>query len=418
MNYPKPKLVSFRNEIKEIKNTSYITHSLYFHPAKFIPQIVRFCLNKYCIRKGTILDPFAGSGTAGLESSILDYNSILLDINPLLDFFYPIKIPEFTSNQLIKYKIEAIKIGKTLFENNNKKINRLLKLDQKLQYWYPKYLYDYFENIWQKYHSHKKNNLIPYKIVALALFKVSKKYSFAEHSMPKLFISKRKRKFIDELDKKSIFEKIKQEYKIEIEKITKLVNNVLTKYKLTGKITYYSGVDSYSFDYKKLPKYDCIITSPPYLQAQEYIRTFKLEMLWLGYSTNKINSFSTNEIPFRKPEGLIEGNYINKIRSKLDDKHLISLFDSYFWFTVKALEKASKKLKKGGKICILIGNPKMEGLEIEIWKVIYEYFVYTLDYKLVNLYDDHIVSRKLFKGRNNGNPDGMKSEFLLVLNKE
>ncbi|MEM4970281.1 MAG: hypothetical protein QXE01_03410 [Sulfolobales archaeon] len=27
-----------------------------------------------------------------------------------------------------------------------------------------------------------------------------------------------------------------------------------------------------------------MITSPPYLQAQEYIRSFKIELAWLGYS--------------------------------------------------------------------------------------------------------------------------------------
>lgn len=47
MIFPKPKAISFREKVKDIKKSTYLTHSLYYHPAKFIPQIVRFCLDKY-----------------------------------------------------------------------------------------------------------------------------------------------------------------------------------------------------------------------------------------------------------------------------------------------------------------------------------------------------------------------------------
>lgn len=33
------------------------------------------------------------------------------------------------------------------------------------------------------------------------------------------------------------------------------------------------------------------------------------------------------------------------------------------------------------------------------------------------VYEDRIQTRKLFGGRKNKNPDGMKSEFLLILRK-
>jgi len=41
----------------------------------------------------------------------------------------------------------------------------------------------------------------------------------------------------------------------------------------------------------------------------------------------------------------------------------------------------------------------MEGIKVEIWKAIYEYFVENLDYKPIEVLEDKIVSRKLFKGR-------------------
>ena len=416
MEFPKPKIISFREEISDIPNSQYLTHSLYFHPAKFIPQIVRYCLDNYCKKDGVVLDPFAGSGTTALESSIRGHDSYMTDINPLLNYFYPIKMPEFSLKEWNNYVEETKIFLKKILEKEDA---RILDINGELAYWYPKELYDYFLNVWSNYHNLKKQeNEITQKVVILSLFKLSKLYSLAEHSMPKLFISKRKRRFIEEFmkekNKKEIIQKKAFRF---VEDINKAVLSLLNEKQLSGKIHYFSGVDAYGFDFTKIPKIDCIITSPPYLQAQEYMRTFKMEMRWSGISNEKIKDYSSKEIPFRVAEGKIEGGYINAVRDKLNKKNLINMFDSYFWFTIKSLEKAAERLNKGGKGCILIGNPKMEGIEVEIWKVIYEYFTKNLNYKPIEVFEDKIVSRKLFKGRNNLNPEGMKSEYLIVLEK-
>jgi len=414
--FPKPELVSFREKISEIPSSQYLTHSIYYHPAKFIPQIVRYCLNVHCKNKSVILDLFAGSGTTALESSIKGYDSYMIDINPLLNYFYPIKIPEFTLEEWGEYIKNAKKF---LHKILNEKETKRFDIDGDLEYWYPKEMYDYFVKVWSNYHNLKnKEDKITQKIVILVLFKLSRLYSFAEHSMPKLFISKRKKAFIQKfLENENKEELIGKKAFRFLYEVNDSVLSLLNEKKLTGKINYFSGADSYDFDFDQLPKIDCIITSPPYLQAQEYMRTFKMEMRWSGISNKKIKEYTNKEIPFRKPEGKIEGNYINYIRNKLKKKYLIEMFDSYFWFTIKSLEKASNRLNKGGKLCVLIGNPKMEGIEVEIWKVIYEYFVKNFNYKFLELFDDKIVYRKLFTGRNNQNPKGMKSEYLLVLEK-
>ena len=199
--------------------------------------------------------------------------------------------------------------------------------------------------------------------------------------------------------------------------IKKSVDNLIELDEKIKKTKYFAGVDSSEFNFNKIPELDCIITSPPYLQAQEYIRTFKLEMMWIGIPQEKIKEYMSREIPFRKAPSRIEGKYINDIRNEIERIDLVKLYDSYFWFTIKVLENASERLKKGGKLCVLVGNPNMKGIEVEIWKVIYEYFVKQLNFRFVKLYEDKIVSRKLFKGRNNQNPEGMKSEYLLVLEK-
>jgi len=417
MIFPKPKIVSFREKVNGIKKSTYLTHSLYYHPAKFIPQIVRFCLDEYTKKGGVVLDPFAGSGTMGVEAATQGFESYMLDINPLLDFFYPLKIPTFSKEEWEKSYSESKEFFKEVIHREPKIVK---KINDNIDYWYPQELYKFFCKVWTNYHELKdKKNKISVNVVALALFRISKYYSYAEHSMPKLFISKRKRALIEKkLKEDDLFGLIEKMGFAILKDVKKSVDTLI---ELDGKIKhtkYFAGVDSSDFDFSKIPELDCIITSPPYLQAQEYIRTFKLEMMWLGIPQDKIKEYMSKEIPFREAPSKIEGDYINKIREEIGRKDLLKLYDSYFWFTIKALENASKRLVKGGKLCVLIGNPKMKGIEVEIWKVIYEYFVDKLHFKFVDLFEDKIVYRKLFTGRNNQNPEGMKSEFLLVLEKK
>ncbi len=87
-----PMEISFREIVPEIENTTYLTHSVYYYPAKFIPQVVRFCIDEFTEKGDWIIDPFAGSGTVGLEAFLTNRNAVLLDLNYLLEHIIPIKI--------------------------------------------------------------------------------------------------------------------------------------------------------------------------------------------------------------------------------------------------------------------------------------------------------------------------------------
>jgi len=416
MIFPKPKIVSFREKVNGIKSTTYLTHSLYYHPAKFIPQIVRYCLDEYCIKDGVVLDPFAGSGTMGVEASTQGHESYMMDVNPLLDYFYPLKMPSFKKEEWEKYYYEAKKFLEEVLTREPLSIN---KINNNIEYWYPEKLYKYFCRVWTNFHELKnQKSTMADNAVALSLFKISKYFSYAEHSMPKLFISKRKRALIEKkLNENSLFSQIETKAFGSLVDVKKSVDSLMELDGKLKKAKYFAGVDSSEFNFEKLPELDCIITSPPYLQAQEYMRTFKLEMMWIGIPQEKIKEYISKEIPFRKAPSKIQGIYIDEIREKIERKDLLKLYDSYFWFTIKTLENASKRLKKNGNLCILIGNPKMNGIEVEIWKVIYEYFINNLGFNFLEVYEDKIVTRKLFKGRKNQNPEGMKSEYLIILEK-
>lgn len=409
--YPNPKQISFRQLVPDITDTAYATHGLFFHPAKFIPHVVRFCLNQFVPSHGSVFDPFAGSGTTGLEAVLHGRDAILADINPLLEIFLPIKIPAFSLSE-----------WQTIYDRAQHMLTHLKAhtaspfSTPELAYWYPPTVYPTFSHLWGQFHDIAPS--LARHVVALALSKVSKKYSYAEHNMPKLFTSKTKRTWLDRLvsHTDTIDEFIWHDLKTEMHAIYQQVGWLLSTYPNRGRITVYGGVDSatHSFD---IPHVDAIITSPPYLQAQEYIRTFKLELWWLGWSADAVRQLVALEIPFRKPQTAISSAYVADIITTIHHKRHRQLLHAYFEFTLAALDNAVQHLKSGGYLCVFVGNPQMEHTVVEIWKAIYDHLVADGRFELVDILEDPIKNRKLFGGRNNPNPDGMKSEFMLILQK-
>jgi DNA modification methylase len=403
-----PQLVSFRELVPEILSTTYLTHSIYYYPAKFIPQVVRFCINEYTQKNDWIIDPFAGSGTVGLEAIISERNAILTDLNFLLNHIIPVKIPTQ------KEKLNSTKLKKQLdyiFENKSSFIPSWSNLN----YWYPNEIVDVFQRLWAGQKSLEQD--LYTQIIQSVLVKVSKQFSYAEHKAPKLFISKTKREYIENLLKRDWQSELKNIiYESSFETlitVNQFINATIDK---QNQVKFYGGVDSSTFQHSDDLETSCMLTSPPYLQAQEYIRTFKLDLFWLGYDETQVKALSKLEIPYRKATRLIETETLNKVRIGLEREDLKEMLNSYFCHTINALENASKNLKTGGKACIFVGNPKVDGIEVETWKVLLEYFT-DRNFNLIAIFEDQIKTRQLFKARKNKNPDGMKSEFLLVLEK-
>jgi DNA modification methylase len=404
----KPVKVSFRDIIPEIRTTTYLTHSIYYYPAKFIPQVVRFCIKEFTKPGDWIIDPFAGSGTVGLEAFLTGRNVILLELNYILKHIVPIKIyteKEIpTQNQLLK-KIECIKKEKQQFVPSYNNIT----------YWYPKEVFEVLSKYWAGLHKLEED---VYKwIIQASLLKISKLFSFAEHRTPKLFKSKYKKEFIKKLMSKNW--KIELDQKL-LEYAYKIFVSVLDLCKIRKnnlpKVICHAGVDSSTFKLNFGKKIDVLITSPPYLQAQEYIRTSKLDLFWLGYTEDDIKKITKLEIPYRKHERIVETPTLNRIRAEISNNKLLNILNSYFDHVIASLENNMNLLRLNGKACIFVGNPKVDGVEVETWKILAEYFT-KKGFKFEIVFDDEIKSRQLFGNRNNKNPNGMKSEFLLILSK-
>ena len=399
-------LVSFRELVPEIKDTGYLTHAIFYYPAKFIPHVVRYALKSFTNEGDWVVDPFAGSGTVGVEAYVCKRNAFLLDLNPLLDYMIPLKV------RIEKERLREGSLSQML-DGLEESSNHFTPAWSNIAYWYPPEMLEVLRRYWGFIKNSERNTYTA--IIESALLKVSKHFSYAEHRTPKLFRSKSKLKYIEELLQTDWREKLKEMIRGHSLETLRSLNDfaILTNHH-NSRVEFKGGVDSSYYSFQR--EFDALITSPPYLQAQEYMRTVKMELFWLGYNDEEIRGLSRLEIPYRKADRIIQTVTLEKIRAELTRDDLIKLLDSYFCHTVNALENAMNRLKTDATACIFIGNPLIDGIKVEIWRILMEYFTNN-GYILENLYEDRIKNRQLFGTRKNKNPDGMKSEFLLILRK-
>jgi len=172
---------------------------------------------------------------------------------------------------------------------------------------------------------------------------------------------------------------------------------------------------------KSFPLADAIITSPPYLQAQEYIRSTKLELFWLGYSENFIRHLSSREIPYRKevPDISIQSDIYEKILNKIDHSKVLKTTERYFKSLIFLLENISKNIEK--YLFIFVGHSYAGDIRIPIDEIIVEHFLNKGNWKHIVTYEDTIKARKMFNTKNLINPatgkvnKRMEKEYLIVL---
>ena len=402
--------VSFRDLVPEIDDTGYLTHAVFAYPAKFIPQIVRYAINTYTKETDWIVDPFAGSGTVGVEAYLCKRNAVLFDLNLLLNHIMPLKI---YSGKKPLNEADLFRRLATMQESNHRFIPDWSNVD----YWYAPEILEVLSYYWGFVNN--MDDDVFASIIKAALLKASKRFSNTEDRTPKLARSKRKLNAIAELLKENWREQLDEMvHSLSLKTLRSLNDFVMYTQQHynenTPEIQWQGGVDS---SYITVPREcDALITSPPYLQAQEYIRSTKMELFWLEHTEEEVRELSRLEIPYRKADRIVQTETLDKVREMLTRDDLQKRLDSYFCHTVNALENAMVQLKPNAAACIFVGNPRIDGIMVELWRILAEYFT-ERGWTFEKVYEDRIKTRKLFGARKNKNPDGMKSEFLLILRK-
>jgi hypothetical protein len=401
----KEKKVFFRSLAKDIPSTTYGTFRLYNYPAKFIPQVIDFTLKHYSKPGVTVLDPFAGCGTVGLVSRLNGHNYELWDINPMLKVLHSIAVMK-----PIKVEVDPlIRSMKTSREE-------FLPQWSRITYWFPEKFLPLLYKVWGYYHS--LENSQTKKLLLIPLLKTTGYYSYNDPQRQKLSKSPHSKKRILSLlksDWESLFYQM-------VAKETKTVQRKLIEYQNLNpksvKAVVRGGVDAL-YQRQNHDGWNILITSPPYLQAQEYIRSSKTDLFWLGFSEKKVREFGRKEFPYRDVESCpIYSETYHRFIKDIHETHLRKIFENYFHGVLGALTKLQKKVQT--HLFLFVGPATIRTRPVPIDKIFSEHFT-ALKWIHTETLVDTIVSRVMFSSKVNpatGLKDvRMTKENLVILEK-
>ena len=412
--------VLFR-ELVPLKSTTYATHGLYMYPAKFIPHVVRYAIERYSEAGDWVFDPFAGYGTVAIEASLTGRNAVLWDLNPMTEVL--------TLASLYRWDISLRD-----FEIDWSYSKEFRPAWENISYWHPRKFLDALAMAWGYWHNEEFGKAKDLKevskayLIAIPLLKVTRFFSYSDEKIAKLYKSKRAEEKVRALlagDWKTRMVRMYWDYAREVvDKVREYVSLkpkeveivIETSRKVNGRLEVFDAVKAKLDRDVKL-----LITSPPYLQAQEYIRSFKLELAWLGYTGQDLKLLTDHEIPYNNPLHVeIHSRLFHEIRKeivKLSHRKLLEMFDAYFHSLMRFLNNNYDRVEV---MAIFVGPVKIRGMRIPIDEILREHLE-ALGFKHEETLIDRIVSRRLFKVE--ANPatgladERTPTEHLLIMKK-
>ncbi|MFA7301842.1 MAG: DNA methyltransferase [Candidatus Shapirobacteria bacterium] len=402
------------------KGISDSTHCIFKYPCKFIPHIPRWFIKKYAsvdTKRQGILDPFMGSGTTLVEASLLGYPSYGVDIDPLSKLLSSVKTTPLSSGDF-----SIIRSFVSEYESIIKKPQQFLKKSKKyipdkelIKYWFSDSTINDLALIRFLIHDNfnKFKNTNVKNFLEIVLASIIRKVSKADDQSPKPYIStKIKKKHV------VVFDEF-------FKKLVKYIYAIKDFSDNQG-----GGVNIIGFDARKIDKkslrsgsVSLAMTSPPYINAFDYVRSLKLENFWLdGFDKKKLDELYEHQIGSEKIKtpkeipiyGLKELDLVLAKIYSLDKKRAWITF-KYFQAMKENLESVFSCLDKGGFYCIVVGNSRIRGFEVDTSSILLK-IAKEVGYKK-RLNFSYIIRNRYLRIPRSGRGGFIPKDYILVLEK-
>ena len=154
----------------------------------------------------------------------------------------------------------------------------------------------------------------------------------------------------------------------------KAVSTVARNCPFSGNANDFTPADIRHGDARALPiesaSVDMVITSPPYLNAIDYLRGHKLSLVWMGHSISEIRAIRTGNIGTEASEESTPNKAIQEaIKAMADieslDKRRLGMVRRYVCDMGKVMEECARVLKHEGRAVFVVGDSAISGVFIK-----------------------------------------------------
>jgi DNA modification methylase len=113
---------------------------------------------------------------------------------------------------------------------------------------------------------------------------------------------------------------------------------------------------------------DCVITSPPYLNAIDYLRGHRLSLIWLGFSVAEVRLLRGESVGSERGDHSSDVDLKRYVTSSLGmtlpERH-VGWFKRYYQDAVRCTEELGRVVRSKGNVVIVVGNSFLKGCNID-----------------------------------------------------
>ena len=307
----------------------------------------------------TLYDPFGGSGTSLLTASKHDIKPYYSEINPVMGFICDTKINSVKS---VKASYDKLNKIRNFFDYiNTKEFSYESEVDyQGFEKFYDipqlSVLLQILDEIDNVDDDDVKNIL--YVALASITVQVSK------------MIRRGDLRYAKDTEKNKVNQNVKEVF---LEKLEQIIADIEDQEVVLHQEVTRLADDARNIEVENV--FDCVITSPPYLNGTNYIRNTKLELKLLRFVE------SEKDLPTLHSKGIIAGinnvskrshvevlpcveSYIEELNPVTYDKRIPIMVAGYFFDMNNVIMKLSKAIKPNGYFIMDIGDSIFSGVHI------------------------------------------------------
>ncbi len=377
-------------------------HGIHSYTAKLIPFIPRYLVQKYSCQNDIVLDPFCGSGTTLLEARLKSRNAVGIDINPLAVLISESKTK---SPDLDELSLAIQSVLKDIVEGDGR-----LQVDfPNIDYWFSKEAQDELSRIKFCVEKSKDNfSCDVYKFLLVSFSSIIRKSSYADPRMAKTYKSKVVLRRINSGWKPTPIAYFQEAVTKNFDRIQELAEATDGKSSLVRVFHGDAKQTSSILKNNGVEEIDLVLTSPPYINAQDYFRSYKLELWWLGLATpEEVRHLNRQAVGTERIGGVDcdcsrkgDGKLLRSLLGKIGDidKRKSRIVFNYFESLRSILNDFNNVLKQGGFLCLVTGNNTICGTNIPTYKILMRE-AEKRGFELVEMLNDEIRNRSLPPGR-------------------
>lgn len=351
-----------KSEMQEIDGVNSIHH----YPAKMATQLGNYFISEYAPDQsnGQVFDPFCGSGTTLLLSRLHGFDVYGCDILEV-----PIQISKSKVTTLADDEINQIR--NIIQDINYPEINELDDWENR-EMWFDDDVYEDLMKIREVINKYQDQAI--YSFLFTALSNVVWEVSSAD---PDVLVPTRSKQAENRPYYKT--EEVTELFKNNINKLM----NMQEVHRNFGLSSYYPNInqgDAKKVDTWTGDQYDMILTSPPYGDGIDYRRSISLQTRFFSLEDKILGEKITKHAVGRQyyhTSGLEELNIefeeplMNPLY-EINDKSIDRLDSviTYLNDMCKVIRNMKMKLKDGGIIGLVVGNPEVAGIRVPFHKMI------------------------------------------------